>query len=161
LAKINLKELEKRKICVDNIMAKNNSRKTQKQRGGRRTKKNSDGKYHIKSGVFEQLIGSRAQVMHKTAYKTVGNLTKKHLVKNKRGRIVSRRAQKKAKKANRLVKAGYKTVRGKFGVFSKKNKRGGNGECPKAPSKETETQEAKDAREAVAAEGEQLNFSNQ
>ena len=119
-------------------MAKNNSRKTQKQRGGRRTKKNSDGKYHLKSGVFEQLIGSRAQVMHKTAYKTVGNLTKKHLVKNKRGRIVSRRAQKKAKKANRLVKAGYKTVRGKFGVFSKKNKRGGNGdEC------DDETEKAK------------------
>lgn len=119
-------------------MAKNNSRKTQKQRAGRRTKKNSDGKYHIKSGVFEQLIGSRAQVMHKTAYKTVGNLTKKHLVKNKRGRIVSRRAQKKAKKANRLVKAGYKTVKGKFGVFSKKNKRGGNGhddDVPGAPVK--------------------------
>ncbi|MGY8954307.1 MAG: hypothetical protein ACKVJP_13190, partial [Flavobacteriales bacterium] len=94
-------------------MAKNNSRKTQKQRAGRRTTKNSDGKYHIKSGVFEQLIGSRAQVMHKTAYKTVGNLTKKHLVKNKRGRIVSRRAQKKAKKSNRLFKAVYKTVRGK------------------------------------------------
>jgi hypothetical protein len=117
-------------------MAKNNSRKTQKQRAGRRTTKNSDGKYHIKSGVFEQLIGSRAQVMHKTAYKTVGNLTKKHLVKNKRGRIVSRRAQKKAKKANRLVKAGYKTVRGKFGVFSKKNKRGGDDvPVPGAPVK--------------------------
>ena len=119
-------------------MAKNNSRKTQKQRAGRRTKKNSDGKYHIKSGVFEQLIGSRAQVMHKTAYKTVGNLTKKHLVKNKRGRIVSRRAQKKAKKANRLVKAGYKTVRGKFGVFSKKNKRGGD---PPTPVKRDRTPE--------------------
>ena len=101
-------------------MAKNNSRKTQKQRGGhRRTKKSSDGKYHLKSGVFEQLVGSRAQVMHKTAFKTVGNLTKKHLVKNKRGRSVSRRAQKKAKKANRLVKAGYVTKKGKFGSIKK------------------------------------------
>jgi hypothetical protein len=138
-------------------MAKNNSRKTQKQRGGRRTTKNSDGKYHIKSGVFEQLIGSRAQVMHKTAYKTVGNLTKKHLVKNKRGRIVSRRAQKKAKKANRLVKAGYKTVRGKFGVFSKKNKRGGNDDddvpAPGAPVRPVESQEAKDARRKAAEKG--------
>jgi hypothetical protein len=139
-------------------MAKNNSRKTQKQRGGRRTKKNSDGKYHIKSGVFEQLIGSRAQVMHKTAYKTVGNLTKKHLVKNKRGRIVSRRAQKKAKKANRLVKAGYKTVRGKFGVFSKKNKSGGDGdgECP-GPTKEKTPKDVRDMYEKAAEEGRDLN----
>ena len=144
-------------------MAKNNSRKTQKQRGGRRTKKNSDGKYHLKSGVFEQLIGSRAQVMHKTAYKTVGNLTKKHLVKNKRGRIVSRRAQKKAKKANRLVKAGYKTVRGKFGVFSKK-KRGGNGDpkCPDGPNERPVMSEAaqKEREEAAKEAARKLDFSN-
>lgn len=141
-------------------MAKNNSRKTQKQRAGRRTKKNSDGKYHIKSGVFEQLIGSRAQVMHKTAYKTVGNLTKKHLVKNKRGRIVSRRAQKKAKKANRLVKAGYKTVKGKFGVFSKKNKRGGDShdDVPGAPVKPPMSPEQVEAYKKASTEGEKLNF---
>tara|TARA_B100001094_G_C17476968_1_gene460078 strand:+ start:163 stop:459 length:297 start_codon:yes stop_codon:yes gene_type:complete len=88
-------------------------------RSVRRTKKSSDGKYHLKKGVFDQLVGSRAQVMHKTAYKTVGNLTKKDLVKNKRGRIVSRKAQKKAKKNNQLVKAGYKTVKGKFGFVKK------------------------------------------
>jgi len=111
------KKRRKRKILVDSIMA-GKTMKTSK-RSVRRTKKSSDGKYHLKKGVFDQLIGSRAQVMHKTAYKTVGNLTKKDLVKNKRGRIVSRKAQKKAKKNNQLVKAGYKTVKGKFGFVKK------------------------------------------
>ena len=34
-------------------------------------------------------VGSRAQVMHGTAEKTSGGLTKKHLKYNKAGRIVS------------------------------------------------------------------------
>jgi len=32
--------------------------------------KNKDGKYVIKDNVFDELVGSRAQVMHGTAYKT-------------------------------------------------------------------------------------------
>jgi DVNP family len=36
-------------------------------------------------------VGSRAQVMHGTAVKTAGGLTKKDLKYNKNGRIVSRK----------------------------------------------------------------------
>lgn len=42
-------------------------------------------------------IGSRAQVMHGSAEKTKGGLTKKHLKYNKYGRIVSRKKSSKMK----------------------------------------------------------------
>jgi|TARA_B110000208_G_scaffold169470_1_gene210352 hypothetical protein len=69
--------------------------------------------------------GSRAEVMHGTAAKTSGGLTKKDLKYNKNGRIVSKKMSQIAKKDNRLVKAGYKTQKGKFGslyVSPTKNK---------------------------------------
>lgn len=69
-------------------------------------------------------IGSRAQVMHGTADKTAGGLTKGDLKYNKSGRIVSKKKSMKAKKDNRLVKMGFKTRRGKFGLH-KKGKKGG------------------------------------
>ena len=49
-----------------------------------------------------QTVGSRAQVMHGTAMKTSGGLTKKNLRKNKHGRIVSVKASKSAKKNKNL-----------------------------------------------------------
>jgi hypothetical protein len=72
-------------------------------------------------------IGSRAQVMHGTAQKTSGGLTRKDLKMNKWGRIVSRAKSSKAKKENRLAKMGFKTQKGKFGVVKtgKKTRRGG------------------------------------
>ena len=70
-------------------------------------------------------IGSRASVMHGTAHHTSGGLTKGDLKYNKWGRIVSRKKSLKAKKENRLVKLGFKTTKGKFGVAkTRKNKRG-------------------------------------
>ena len=60
-------------------------------------------------------VGSRAQVWHGTAKKTPGGLTKSQLKKNKNGRIVSKKASSRAKRENRLVKAGYKTQKGVFG----------------------------------------------
>lgn len=63
--------------------------------------------------------GTRAEVMHGTAKHTSGGLKKKDLKYNKRGRIVSKRASARAKKENRLVKAGYKTKKGVFGSFKK------------------------------------------
>jgi ATP-dependent RNA helicase DDX46/PRP5/arginine/serine-rich splicing factor 12 len=54
---------------------------------------------HIKS------VGSRAKVMHGNAKHTSGGLRKKRLKYNKRGRIVSRKASRRAKKEKRL--AGY------------------------------------------------------
>ena len=73
---------------------------------------------------LSQTIGSRCQVMHGTANKTSGGLTKKQLKYNKQGKIVSCKASALAKKNNRLVKAGYVTRKGVFGV----SMRGGGGE---------------------------------
>ena len=69
-------------------------------------------------------VGSRAQVMHGTADKTPGGLTKSDLKYNKAGRIVSKKKSMKAKKDNRLVKMGFKTRKGKFGLH-KRGKKGG------------------------------------
>jgi hypothetical protein len=63
--------------------------------------------------------GSRAQVMHGTAEKTSGGLTKKDLKYNKWGRIVSRRKSSQAKKTRRLQKAGFIAKKGEFGVVKK------------------------------------------
>jgi hypothetical protein len=75
----------------------------------------------------EVAIGSRAAVMHGNAHHTSGGLTKKDLKYNKWGRIVSVKKSQKAKKENRLVKLGFKTQKGKFGIAKKtrKNKKGG------------------------------------
>ena len=45
--------------------------------------KSEDGMYHVKGKSFARLNGSRAEVMHETAYKTSGGLTKAHLKYNK------------------------------------------------------------------------------
>jgi len=68
---------------------------------------------------LKQTTGSRAQVMHGNAKKTSGGLTKAQLKYNKQGKIVSRKASTLAKKNNRLVKAGYVTRKGQFGVSMK------------------------------------------
>ena len=65
-------------------------------------------------------VGSKAQVFHGTAKHTSGGLTKKDLVQNKHGRIVSRRKMALGKKAlKHLVKAGYKAKKGTFKLFKK------------------------------------------
>jgi len=64
---------------------------------------------------FKNRVGSRSQVIHGTAKMTTGGLTKRQLKYNKRGRIVSRKVSRLAKKNNRLVKAGYITRKGVFG----------------------------------------------
>ena len=79
-------------------------------------KKGSDGMYHLAGHTYSIIRGSRPQVMHGTAYKTVGGLTKSHLMYNKYGRIVSRRKHATAKRENRLKKAGWVPIgKGKFG----------------------------------------------
>lgn len=77
--------------------------------------KGADGLYHINGETFELLYGSRAQVMHGTAYKTSGGLTRADLVQNKNGRIVSRSKHNFEKKSKRLLKHGYGTKKGHFG----------------------------------------------
>jgi len=71
--------------------------------------------------------GSRAQVMNGTAHHTPGGLTKKHLKYNKHGRIVSKKMSLRAKKENRLVKAGYIAKKGHFQLFRKSHGRKSHG----------------------------------
>jgi hypothetical protein len=69
---------------------------------------------------FEMTVGSKAQVYHGTAKHTSGGLTKKDLVHNKHGRIVSRRKMAAGKKALKyLTRKGYKAKKGSFKLFKK------------------------------------------
>lgn len=83
-----------------------------------------DGKYHIAGKTFDDLVGSRRQVYNKTAYKTEGGLTRRKLVLNKWGRIVSAKKHRTAKKERRLEKAGFFAKKGKFGVVNRSMKGG-------------------------------------
>ena len=85
----------------------------------KRPTKGEDGNYHIHGHEYKELFGSREKVMHGTAYKTAGNLTKKDLMMNKWGRIVSRKKHLTAKKEKRLEKAGFFAQKGKFGYVKK------------------------------------------
>ena len=78
--------------------------------------KNAHGQYLIHGHKYEMLEGSRAQVMHGTAYKTSGGLKKSDLLQNKNGRIVSKKKHHTAKKEKRLIKSGYGTKKGHFGA---------------------------------------------
>ena len=82
----------------------------------KRHQRQSDGLYHIKGKTYKLLVGSRAQVYHGTAYKTPGGLVEADILKNKRGRYVSRKKHNTAKKEKRLLKHGWGTEKGKFGA---------------------------------------------
>lgn len=56
--------------------------------------------------MFKQKIGSKRQVWNRTAHHTAGGLQRHHLMKNKRGRIVSIRKHNLAKK--RYATSGFK-----------------------------------------------------
>jgi hypothetical protein len=58
--------------------------------------------------MTDKVIGSRAEVMHGTAIKTSGGLTKKHLKYNTAGKIVSKHKSRNAKKAFHKVKKAFK-----------------------------------------------------
>jgi hypothetical protein len=66
--------------------------------------------------MYVQTTGTRAQVWHGNARKTSGGLTKNDLMKNKAGRIVSKAKHNTAKREMRLVKYGYGTKKGEFGM---------------------------------------------
>jgi len=81
-----------------------------------------------------QTIGSRAEVWHGNAHHTSGGLTKKNLLKNKWGRIVSAKKHRTAKKDKRLQKAGFFAKKGAFGVVNRGGMKGGeHGSAPAAP----------------------------
>lgn len=88
----------------------------------KRVQKSSDGKYHVKGRKYNQLVGSRAEVWHGTAYKTCYGkncLTRSDMLKNKHGRLVSRKKHNTAKREKRLEKHGYFAKKGKFGYVRK------------------------------------------
>jgi hypothetical protein len=94
--------------------------------------KTSSGKYSVSGKTYEALIGTRAQVWHGTAKKTSGGLTKKNLMKNKHGHIVSKRKHALGKKSiKHLFKLGFKPKKGTMRLFKKgdglKKHRGGTG----------------------------------
>ena len=76
--------------------------------------------------THEKSTGTRAEVWHGTAKHTSGGLEKKDLLKNKHGRIVSKKKHHSEKKSKRLVKAGYGTKKGKFGFVLLDKKKGGS-----------------------------------
>ena len=82
----------------------------------KRHHRHEDGTYHINGQKYELLEGSRAQVWHGTAHKTAGGLIKSQLLKNKHGRIVSKKKHNTAKREKRLQKHGYTAKKGKFGA---------------------------------------------
>jgi len=70
-----------------------------------------------------QTVGTRAQVWHGNAKKTSGGLTKNNLMKNKHGRIVSKRKHASGKKTiKNLRKMGYVAKKGEFKLFRKGHK---------------------------------------
>lgn len=90
-----------------------------------RTRKNESVQMGGKKMVT---TGTKAQVFHGTAKHTAGGLTKKDLLKTKRGRIVSIKQRKAGLKAiKRLRKLGFTAKKGKFTLFRKSmKKRGGS-----------------------------------
>ena len=83
--------------------------------GGGKRKMNPMG-----GGAKTPAVGTKAQVWHGKAKHTSGGLTRKDLMKTKKGRIVSRKKHAAGKKAlKRLTKAGYKAKKGTFKLFKK------------------------------------------
>ena len=66
----------------------------------------TDGKYHIKGGIYEKIRGTREEVWCGTAYQTTGELKKRELEMNKHGRIVSKVKMITATIDNRFIKYG-------------------------------------------------------
>jgi hypothetical protein len=63
-------------------------------------------------------VGSKAQVWHGTAQHTSGGLTRKDLMKTKRGRIVSKKKHSIGmRRIKTLRKLGFKAKKGTFKLF--------------------------------------------
>ena len=93
---------------------------TRNNRGRFLSAKKASRKATRRSSTASKAVGTKAQVYHGTAKHTSGGLTRKDLMKTKKGRIVSRRKHAAGKKAlARLRKAGYKAKKGTFKLFRK------------------------------------------
>jgi hypothetical protein len=96
--------------------------KTRRAHRTRRSTRRMNAPGASQMGGDMRAIGTRAEVMHGTAHHTSGGLTRKDLKYNKHGRIVSRKASERGKKAlKHLIKAGFKAKKGSFKLFSRKH----------------------------------------
>lgn len=82
-----------------------------------------DGKYYIKNKAWPELFGSRQSVYKGFSYKTAGGLTRKDLMMNRHGRIISVKKHKTASAERRLEKYGYFAKKGRFGYVRKTQKK--------------------------------------
>tara|TARA_A100001011_G_scaffold400404_1_gene514700 strand:+ start:3513 stop:3884 length:372 start_codon:yes stop_codon:yes gene_type:complete len=88
-----------------------------------------NGRYQVGGKSYQMLVGSRVQVWNGTAKKTgygKKGLTRGDLVKNKWGRIVSRKKHVRGKKSGlkRLHAKGWFVSKGKFGATQRKGRKG-------------------------------------
>jgi len=85
-----------------------------------KTRKNKQQQQQQQQGGAMVTTGTKAQVWHGTAKHTSGGLTKKDLMKTKKGRIVSKKKHAAGQKAlKQLKKAGYVAKKGTFKLFKK------------------------------------------
>ncbi len=88
--------------------------------GGKRRRNNMTMRKNNMMGGKMPAVGTKAQVWHGTAKHTSGGLTKKDLMKTKKGRIVSKKKHAAGQKAiKQLKKAGYVAKKGTFKLFKK------------------------------------------
>ena len=97
-----------------------NSNSNVKNMNGNNNSNNSSNNSSMSGGAKVPAVGSKAQVWHGTAKHTSGGLTRKDLMKTKKGRIVSRKKHAAGKKAlKNLKKAGFVAKKGTFKLFKK------------------------------------------
>lgn len=89
--------------------------------GGKRRRNNATmRKNNAMMGGASVTVGTKAQVWHGTAKHTSGGLTKKDLMKTRKGRIVSKKKHAAGQKAiKKLKKMGYVAKKGTFKLFKK------------------------------------------
>jgi hypothetical protein len=88
--------------------------------GGKRRRNNMTMRRNNMMGGKMPAVGTKAQVYHGTAKHTSGGLTKKDLMKTKKGRIVSKKKHAAGQKAiKKLKKMGYVAKKGTFKLFKK------------------------------------------
>ena len=109
-------------VLVRNEMANMRTRRNRRNNGNMMGSNST----MMMGGAKMPAVGSKAAVWHGSAKHTSGGLTRKDLMKTKRGRIVSRKKHAAGQKAiKKLRKLGYVAKKGQFKLFTKKSKRGG------------------------------------
>ena len=96
------------------------ARRSRNNRGRFLSKKKAERRTLKKRSARAVTVGTKAMVFHGTAKHTSGGLTRKDLMKTKKGRIVSKRKHAAGKSALRRLKAaGYLAKKGTFKLFRK------------------------------------------